>query len=88
MAGYAVFMLRRKMPDAPRPYKVWGYPLLPALFILFSAIFIVFVLYSDITAYIEGRSPLINSLMGALLVALGLPGYFYWRRKQKKESLQ
>lgn len=88
LAGYAVFMLRRKMPDAPRPYKVWGYPILPVLFVLFSAIFIFFVLYSDITAYIEGRSPLINSLMGALLVALGLPGYFYWRRKQKKESLQ
>jgi len=88
MAGYAVFMLRRKMPDAPRPYKVWGYPILPALFILFSAIFIFFVLYSDITAYIDGRSPLINSLMGALLVALGLPGYFYWRRKQKKASIQ
>ena len=30
-----VFILRRKMPDAHRPYKVWGYPVVPAIFILF-----------------------------------------------------
>ena len=32
-----VFILRKKMPDAPRPYKVWGYPVVPAIVILFSA---------------------------------------------------
>jgi len=34
MTGLAVFVLRRKLPDAPRPYRAWGYPLLPAIFVL------------------------------------------------------
>ena len=36
----AVFILRRRMPDAPRPYKVWGYPVVPAIFILFCIVLV------------------------------------------------
>jgi APA family basic amino acid/polyamine antiporter len=81
-AAFGVVVLRRRMPDAPRPYKVWGYPWVTYMFVLFSMIYVVFTLYSDITNYLNGRAPLINSLMGVVLVALGVPGYLYWNRKR------
>jgi len=84
LGALGVIMLRRKMPDAPRTYRVWGYPILPVLFIIFACVFIVFTLYSDITNYLNGTAPLINSLMGLVLVAAGIPGYLYWNWKHKK----
>lgn len=80
-AAYGVIVLRKKMPEVERPYRVWGYPVIPILFVLFSAVYIVFTLYSDITSYIDGRVPLINSLMGIILMVIGIPGYLYWKRK-------
>jgi basic amino acid/polyamine antiporter, APA family len=86
--AFGVIVLRRKMPDAHRPYRVWGYPAVPILFVLFASMFVVFTLYSDITAFLGGRAPLINSLMGVLLVSLGIPGYLYWDRKRRKNGIQ
>jgi APA family basic amino acid/polyamine antiporter len=86
LAAFGVIILRRRMPDAPRTYRVWGYPVLPVIFIIFASVFIVFTLYSDITNYANGSAPLINSLMGLVLVAAGVPGYLYWNRKYKKQS--
>jgi amino acid permease len=85
-AAFGVIILRRKMPDHERPYRVWGYPLVPVLFIIFAMIYVVFTLYSDIANYTQGKVPLINSLMGLLLVALGIPGYMYWKRRKKREA--
>jgi basic amino acid/polyamine antiporter, APA family len=82
-AAFGVFVLRRKMPDAPRPYRVWGYPWVTGTFVAFALLFVIFTLYTDITSFMNGRSPLINSLMGVLLVALGIPGYVYWNGKRK-----
>ena len=82
-AAYSVIVLRKKMPDAPRPYRVWGYPIVPILFVLFSVVYVVFTLYNDITAFNKGEAPLINSVMGVLLVAIGIPGYLYWNHKKK-----
>ena len=41
LGAFGVFVLRKKMPDAERPYKVWGYPYTPAIFIIFSFLFLV-----------------------------------------------
>jgi APA family basic amino acid/polyamine antiporter len=81
LGAYGVFVLRKKMPDTPRPYKVWGYPFVPAIFVLFAALYVVVTLYNDVNAYASGESPLINSVFGLALVASGLPLYFYFRRK-------
>ncbi|MBM3294483.1 MAG: amino acid permease [Candidatus Aminicenantes bacterium] len=86
LAALSVFTLRRRMPDAPRPYKVWGYPATPILFILFASVYIVFTLYTDIMNFRSGQAPIINSLMGLIWVALGVPGYIYWRRKSRREE--
>lgn len=68
-AGVALFKLRLAQPDTPRPYRAWGYPVVPILFIAGSAAFVV-------NTAMERP---IESLIGLALVALGLPAYFYWR---------
>jgi basic amino acid/polyamine antiporter, APA family len=88
MGAFGVFVLRKKMPDAPRPYKVWGYPFVPAIFVIFALAYVVFTLYNDIDSYSKGNSELINSLFGLLLVAAGLPWYFFFKARSKKLSKQ
>lgn len=80
LGAVGVFILRKKMPDAERPYKVWGYPLVPVIFIVFATFFVIFTLYSDITGYNEGRYQIINSGFGILLVLTGIPFYFIFRK--------
>lgn len=70
----AVFVLRRKMPDVERPYKTLGYPLVPVLFILVA---VWLVVNTIITSPVE-------SVIGLALIALGLPVYYYFRRKQAR----
>ena len=86
LAAASVFTLRRRMPDAPRPYKVWGYPATPILFVAFASVYVVFTLYTDILSFRNGTSPLINSLMGLVWVAMGIPGYIYWSLKARRTA--
>lgn len=79
-----IFILRKKMPTADRPYKTWGYPVVPALFVAFSLFFLVVTLVYDVRNYINGNTPLINSVLGLLLTALGIPLYWYFRNKPVK----
>jgi basic amino acid/polyamine antiporter, APA family len=76
-AGAAVFVLRRTRPDAPRPYRAWGYPVVPGLFILASLLLMLNTLFERPK----------ESLWGLLFVALGLPAYAGWRRKGRREAL-
>lgn len=81
-----IFFLRKKMPEEPRPYRIWGYPWVPILFIAFSGFYLVSTIWNDIASYMAGRQPVINSLLGLLITAMGLPLYFYYRKgKVKKE---
>ncbi len=72
----AVMVLRRKRPDLERPYKTWGYPVTPILFIL-GALFIA-------VGSIIGQFK--NAMGGLLIICLGIPAYFYWRRKAQKSA--
>ncbi|MCX6153921.1 MAG: amino acid permease [Candidatus Kapabacteria bacterium] len=84
-AGAAgLFVLRKKMPNVERPYKVWGYPYVPIIFVVVASAFVVFTLYCDIDNYLSGKSQLINSLFGLLLCATGIPFYLYFKYKQNK----
>ena len=71
-AASAVFTLRRKKPDLPRPYKTWGYPVVPALFIAASAGIMINTLL---------ESP-VESLTGIGITLLGIPVYYYWKRRE------
>ncbi|MBC7849586.1 MAG: amino acid permease [Chitinophagaceae bacterium] len=82
-AGFGIFILRKKMPNAPRPYRVWGYPIVPAIFVAFTLFYFVLTIYNDILNYLDGKTPVINSVLGLLLTALGIPLYWYLKRKPK-----
>jgi APA family basic amino acid/polyamine antiporter len=69
-----VFILRRRMPDAHRPYKVWGYPVVPAIFVLFC---ITLFFNTIITRPRE-------ALIGLALILAGIPVYFLLRRRFSK----
>ena len=72
----AVIILRRKLPDAPRPYRTFGYPFVPLIYIIL-ALFLVLDL-----AYLTPET----SGIGYLLVLTGIPIYFLWRRKSRDEA--
>jgi len=69
-----VFILRRKMPDAHRPYKVWGYPVVPAIFILFC----IGLIFNTIATRPR------EAVIGMILILTGIPVYFFLRRKYSK----
>jgi APA family basic amino acid/polyamine antiporter len=71
LAATTIFVYRRQRPDAPRPYKVWGYPLLPAIFILCAGV----VLVSSYASNLKG------SLLGTGLILLGVPVLWLVRRR-------
>ncbi len=73
LGGLAVFRLRRIRPDLPRPYRAWGYPLVPALFVAGLAVLVVNTLMERPA----------ESVVGIGLVALGLPAYWYWRGRAR-----
>ena len=66
-----LFWLRRKRPDAPRPYRAWGYPVLPGLYILF-ALFVEWALLTHKAA---------RSAAGLCIVAVGIPVFYLWCRR-------
>ena len=70
-AASTVFVLRKKQPDLERPYKVWGYPYVPAFFIIFSSAIMI-------NTFIASPQ---QSLMGIGLTLLGIPAYLYWKKK-------
>ena len=68
----AVFILRRRMPDAPRPYKVWGYPIVPAIFILFCMVLVFNTIFT------RPR----EAMIGLTLIFSGVPVYWFLNRKK------
>jgi len=74
--GMTIFRLRKLHPDAPRPYRVWGYPLVPTIFILSTGSLVVSTL-------IERPA---ESIAGLGLIVLGIPAYLYWRRAAEREK--
>jgi amino acid transporter len=68
----AVFVLRARRPELPRPYRVWGYPVVPAVFLLASAYMVLNALITD---------PHDTGITFAIILA-GLPVFWAWARKQ------
>jgi basic amino acid/polyamine antiporter, APA family len=86
MGAVGIFLLRKKMPELARPYKIWMHPVTTILFILFAAFFLIVTLYNDINNYMHDRQPVVNSLLGVLITAAGIPVYYYYKAKRKKQS--
>ena len=77
-AAASLFTLRRQRPDLPRPYRAWGYPLVPGLFLAGLLAILLNTLF---------ERPL-ESLVGLVLLGLGLPVYALWRRGAGEETDQ
>ena len=74
LGGLALFQLRRIRPNVERPYRAWGYPVVPALFIAGS-------LFMVTNTLIERP---VQSIAGLGLLALGLPAFLFWNRKNER----
>lgn len=72
--AFGVFVLRSKMKDHHRPYKTFGYPILPMIFVLFCITLVV------VTIIQNPR----DAGLGLLLVLSGIPFYLYWNRSSRK----
>ena len=72
MTTAAVLVLRVKRPEMPRPYRTFGYPLIPIVFVLSALGLVISTLFN---------SPR-ESILGLLLVFAGLPFYFYWAKRR------
>ena len=68
----AVIVLRRKRPDLPRPYRTWGYPVTPIVFIAAA-------LYISVNSLVQQP---INAFAGLGIILLGVPAYLYWQRQK------
>jgi len=66
-----IFVFRRREPDAARPYRVWGYPVVPVLFVLASSILLYYTFTDN----------LVNSIFGLLVILAGIPIFFWFSRR-------
>jgi APA family basic amino acid/polyamine antiporter len=73
----SLFIFRKREPDAPRPYRVWGYPLVPMSFVLASAV----VLYYTFTDNLR------NSALGSLVILAGIPVFYWFSWLRSRRSL-
>jgi APA family basic amino acid/polyamine antiporter len=71
-----IYVLRSKRPDVERPYKAFGYPIVPALYIIgATVIMIVLFMYQPAQTW-----------PGLVIVATGIPVYFLWRKGSRKQK--
>jgi APA family basic amino acid/polyamine antiporter len=67
----ALFVFRKKMPDAPRPYRAFGYPVIPMIFLLVTAALLI-------NTFVAAPR---EAMRGIAVLAAGLPFYWYWARR-------
>jgi APA family basic amino acid/polyamine antiporter len=72
ISGSTIFIFRRRDPDAPRPYRMFGYPFVPALFIAAAAVLLYYTFRSDWP----------NSFYGVLVILAGVPVFAWFRRRR------
>jgi basic amino acid/polyamine antiporter, APA family len=72
IAASTIFVFRKREPDTPRPYRTWGYPVVPALFIIAAAV----LLYYTFTDNLR------NSAMGTAVILLGIPVFYYFKNSR------
>jgi APA family basic amino acid/polyamine antiporter len=75
-SGIALIVLRKKLPDAPRPFPAPAYPLVPLLFTLVGVGIVINIFFFDLR----------NALMGTGIFLLGIPVYFVWRSPRGRAS--
>lgn len=77
LTALGVIVLRRKMPDLPRPYRVIAYPWVPIIFVVTATVFVLNLL----------REKPVEAGYGAVIIALGVPVYYIWKRKSVRRTV-
>jgi APA family basic amino acid/polyamine antiporter len=76
MVTAGIFILRRRSPDLVRPYRTWGYPLIPAVFVVIAVLLLV-------NTFMQRRT---DSLWGLFLMGIGIPAYYLWGLWKRKSD--
>jgi len=76
LTASTVFVFRWREPDAPRPYRVWGYPVVPTLFVLASAVLVYYTFTDNLR----------NSALGCLVILAGIPVFYAFARRRQLEA--
>jgi APA family basic amino acid/polyamine antiporter len=82
IAVFALFVLRRREPNAPRPFKALGYPVAPAIFTIACFVILANALYTDLVKPIVAGTPIGPSAWGILVIGMGLPIYYFFARRR------
>jgi APA family basic amino acid/polyamine antiporter len=81
VAVFALFVLRRREPNAVRPFKAIGYPVAPAIFTIACFVILANALYTDLVKPLVAGGQVGPSAWGLLVIALGLPVYSFFARR-------
>lgn len=83
IAVFAVFVLRRREPNAERPFKALGYPIAPAIFTIACFVILGNALYTDLVKPVTAGTPVGPSAWGLLVIGLGIPVYYFFSRRNR-----
>jgi len=72
LTASTIFVFRRRDPNVPRPYRVWGYPVVPLLFVLASGLLLYFTFVDNVR----------NSLLGCLVILAGVPVFYAFAHRR------
>jgi APA family basic amino acid/polyamine antiporter len=72
LTASTIFVFRHRDPDAPRPYRVWGYPVVPLLFVLASGVLLYYTFADNVR----------NSALGCLVILAGIPVFYAFARRR------
>ncbi len=78
----ALFVLRQREPNAPRPFRAWGYPIAPAVFAIASLAIVLNALWADLAIPVLTDKPWGPSAAGLIVIGLGVPLYFFFSRRR------
>lgn len=76
LATASVFIFRVREPHAPRPYRTWGYPVVPALFIAASMVVLIYTF----------KAKVVNSLVATAVILAGIPVFYYFSRRNRRTA--
>jgi len=78
LAAFSIYLYRRRLPDAPRPVKAWGYPIVPMIYIFICSAFVVSTLHERPE----------QAGAGLVLLGLGVPVFQYFKRNRKGQTIE
>jgi len=74
IAASTIFVFRKREPDVPRPYRTWGYPVVPALFIVAAGVLLYYTFFENLK----------NSIAGTIVILAGIPVFYYFAKHREQ----